>query len=1260
MSQYGFTVVIKAKTDDAKAKLGTVDRVLRSMKAQLGGTGGVYNYLKKISMLDFTHLQRSISAIGNNLRFVNINAQGLDREFTAMRQQIAVLTNTMTQGFSTLSASLNATNQQVAGMATNLNGLNASVSAMGNNMASTGATASASLSGINTQMGLINGTIQNVNRSLEQAKGGFIAWTLALLAYGQSTKIIESTATFQKLTRQLKMTSASTEEATRKFKELMQLAVKTPALDIKGAISLSTSFERMGYSALKAKNATEIMANAVALLSGGGATELERMKIQLEQLAFKTSGYAQDLRALGESLPNIGKVVREAFNVESIEQLSHMGITGREVVDAILSKYSELPKANKTVKDSVEALHSAMMLWQSDIGTALLPLVDKITNMLMKFADFIHGIPNGLKNFGATLLVFGTVMNFLPAVLSGIRKLYDLLNGHIPVLNQARQAWSQLNREIGQNQMWRLGTAHGRIGAIREFINGYRQTRREIDLNRQALRHLRNQINDSERQVARTTRTLRLATTDVNTLNRQLWELAQTERNQGTITDQQLNNIRRLLTAYEQGTMEMNQVQHALERLGRQSATTSNIYSTMAERIRMSTENLIGAEEVYSEAIERNNGLLNLRTVVTERYTNALTRMQERYSAVASMVGSIAMTGGFMAGNALINAGRPSERDAVTGMQEFGMGAQISNILGHMIMTATTTAMLTHGISVEATVMAAGIGAMVGLMTGISDNVSKLREVAVNNKQAEITYQYERQIRAARRNGDEQREQMLTSQRDTLRQLVEVVGESAYQQIADAIREGYGVTPENDFSGFLSAFENFVGMYDIQTQQRPDQSIIRFFAPYMEYIYRFLQIAFPVMRFIPGLDDDINGAIEYADRIMAGSALDAVRRVRGMYREDQRDWQQQNAERERERQIQQDRYDREMQIIMLQRQGFNYEAERLNIIGQYTDFMNDNTHSLQEQNLEYQRMLYNLEQLDQRERERLNRLQLQQMALESQNQQLQAQLNHQPFEARAIENLNRLNQVLNNINSTPLERANAWLEFLINDNKLSVDVAKATQNMNYAYMQLMGNFGDLSVLKAWDNYMLKLQDAGTSMQEIWQAFWEYQKAQVDQSIKQFQTFINKISNMLNKILQKRKQHTDAVINEIERERQARDKSLSIYSQGISAVLGRVKIDNASDFAQTVYTPEEIAKAEQKVAFNEWNKEQANNQVDYALNKDTTKDIERALKQLEQVNEFMQNNNITGLAQLTTLQDLSKNLKDIWQILTTQREREMAW
>ena len=1260
MSQYGFTVVIKAKTDNAKAQLGTVERVLRSMKTQLGGTGGVYNYLKKISMLDFSHLQRSISTIGNNLRFVNINAQGLDREFAAMRQQIAVLTNTMTQGFSTLSANLNATNQQVAGMATNLNGLNASVSAMGNNMASTGATASASLSGINTQMGLINGTIQNVNRSLEQAKGGFIAWTLALLAYGQSTKIIESTATFQKLTRQLRMTSASTEEATQKFKELMQLAVKTPALDIKGAISLSTSFERMGYSALKAKNATEVMANAVALLSGGGATELERMKIQLEQLAFKTSGYAQDLRALGESLPNIGQVVREAFNVESIEQLSHMGITGREVVDAILAKYSELPKANKTVKDSVEALHSAMMLWQSDIGTALLPLVDKITNALMNFADFIHNMPSGLKNFGATLLVFGAIINFLPAVVSGLQKIRQLFAGHIPVLNQFRDAMRQVNEQILNTSAWQVGTWNGRITALRNFVNGARNARREMTTMRTALRNLDREMRQNRLDQLR----LNDAYNAYSRIIQQgvapdLRTVLSALQRQGNVSVATARSISQLINQYERGSISLERLQQELNALHQATGRTQSAFGTIANTIQAMLLTLETTETQYDTAVERGNELLARRTQLMELLTARTREYQATYGSIFSALGSIAITGGFMVGNALMNLGRPTEASDVTGMREFSTGQQIANILGHIAMYTATTAMMTTMLPPQARLTALAAGATLGLLTGVSDNTKKLAEVAMKNRQAEITYEYERQIRSARRAGDSDREQMLTSQRDTLRQLVEVVGESTYRQFEETIRAQYGVTPENNFDRFLHYFLALTNYYDQEGRNDPAARIIRFWTPIMDRLFRILD-PFNWL----GTRELMERQAVYGD---SANASDAVRRVIGMYGEDQLDWQQQREERERERQFQQYRVSTELEIADLRRRGLqygleelSYEADRRQILLDFNTFLQEGNHTLDEQNLEYQRMLYNLEQLEQRERERLNRLQLQQMALESQNQQLQAQLNHQPFEARAIENLNRLNQVLNNINSTPLERANAWLEFLINDNKLSVDVAKATQNMNYAYMQLMGNFGDLSVLKAWDNYMLKLQDAGTSMQEIWQAFWEFQKAQVDQSIKQFQTFVNKISNMLNKILQKRKQHTDAVINEIERERQARDKSLSIYSQGISAVLGRVTIDNASDFMQKIYTPEEIAKAEQKVAFNEWNKEQANNQVDYALNKDTTTEIERALKQLEQVNEFMQNNNITGMAQLTTLQDLSNNLTKIWKLLTTQQERGMAW
>jgi tape measure domain-containing protein len=144
---------------------------------------------------------------------------------------------------------------------------------------------------------------------------------------------IKSAADFDALKRGLAAISGSSEEAERQFVRLREVA-KLPGLGFREAIQGSLRLQAVGFSATQSERALKAFGNAVAF-TGGGKSELERITVQLGQMAGKSKVLSQDLRPIIESAPAVGKALKEAFGTVDTEQLQELGLTNAQFLEMI-------------------------------------------------------------------------------------------------------------------------------------------------------------------------------------------------------------------------------------------------------------------------------------------------------------------------------------------------------------------------------------------------------------------------------------------------------------------------------------------------------------------------------------------------------------------------------------------------------------------------------------------------------------------------------------------------------------------------------------------------------------------------------------------------------------------------------------------------------------------------------------------------------------------------------------------------------------
>lgn len=279
-----------------------------------------------------------------------------------------------------------------------------------------------------------------------------IGLTGPIVALG--TAAIKAATDMDSLKRGLRSVAGSSEETERQLARLREVA-KLPGLGFSEAIAGSTRLQAAGLSAQQAEAALTGFGNALASV-GRGKAELDGVITALSQIQSKGVISAEEINQIAERVPQIRKIMVDAFGTANTEILQKAKITSEEFINAVSTSLNKLPKVVGGAQNSFENFSDSAKRALSAIGDVLLPAVtralDKIAPILENIAKWFKDLSPAAQTAFGGLALGGAIIG--PAIL-GLTTL-------LTKLKEAKDAYTALN----------ASGALGAAGAIGKKVAG--------------------------------------------------------------------------------------------------------------------------------------------------------------------------------------------------------------------------------------------------------------------------------------------------------------------------------------------------------------------------------------------------------------------------------------------------------------------------------------------------------------------------------------------------------------------------------------------------------------------------------------------------------------------------------------------------------------------------------------------------------------------------------------------------------------------
>lgn len=274
-------------------------------------------------------------------------------------------------------------------------------------------------------------------RSLGLTASVTLTAPLTALAVAATKNAVE----FDSLRRGLEVIAGSSAEAAKQLERLKEIA-KAPGIGFQEAIQGSIRLQAVGFSAQDAEKALVQFANAVAL-TGGGRDELERVTVQLGQLAAKGKVVAQDLKPIIEAAPAVGQALLQAFGTVNSEDIQKLGLSSQQFFDKLTDALTKLPRAAAGAKNAFENFSDSVFRASLAIGDAILPPLTKLANflepILTRLSEAFRQLPEGVQlaviAFGALIAALGPILFVLGGLISGIGAIGTAIAAILPILS---------------------------------------------------------------------------------------------------------------------------------------------------------------------------------------------------------------------------------------------------------------------------------------------------------------------------------------------------------------------------------------------------------------------------------------------------------------------------------------------------------------------------------------------------------------------------------------------------------------------------------------------------------------------------------------------------------------------------------------------------------------------------------------------------------------------------------------------------------
>lgn len=264
----------------------------------------------------------------------------------------------------------------------------------------------------------LNSSVTSVQSRLS-GMGNMIAGAFsvyAIAAFGNS--VVKVGEDFEAMEIGLSTLLKSSEAAREVFKNIREDAKTTP-FDVQSLLMANRALISSGIEAGRAREDVLALANAVSA-TGGGNDELQRMVVNLQQIASTGKATGQDVKQFAYAGINIYKLLADATNGNA-ESVRDMDVSYELLTKAL----KDAAKAGGMFENGLGKMQNSIKTMRSNLGDAF----DEMKNaMFIAFRPAIKGTITAMMALAQSVSAFiQKVRPFIPIILEFGRSLVETL-----------------------------------------------------------------------------------------------------------------------------------------------------------------------------------------------------------------------------------------------------------------------------------------------------------------------------------------------------------------------------------------------------------------------------------------------------------------------------------------------------------------------------------------------------------------------------------------------------------------------------------------------------------------------------------------------------------------------------------------------------------------------------------------------------------------------------------------------------------------
>ena len=274
-----------------------------------------------------------------------------------------------------------------------------------------------------------NQRLADMGSKMQTLGGGAVAFGAALTA-GLTVPItalgyaaVNSAADLESLQMGLTAVMGSSAAAKAEMVALQEVA-KLPGLGLKEAMQGSINLQAAGLSAETARGALTAFGNALATV-GKGKAELDGVITALSQIQSKGKVSAEEINQIAERVPQIRKVMLEAFGTAQGQEIEKLGISTEKFIEGVIAQLGKLPPVATSAKGSFENLSDTIELALKPVGDAILPIliqgIERVTPIINNLSAAFSAMSPTMQTVtiavGAFLAALGPIVAAIGAAV---------------------------------------------------------------------------------------------------------------------------------------------------------------------------------------------------------------------------------------------------------------------------------------------------------------------------------------------------------------------------------------------------------------------------------------------------------------------------------------------------------------------------------------------------------------------------------------------------------------------------------------------------------------------------------------------------------------------------------------------------------------------------------------------------------------------------------------------------------------------------